>query len=160
MRRFRYSVRGFTVDRSIGYLLLRTHKLVRQRVEKLFDDRGLTLSQWIALTLIGERVATTPSEIARKLGHTTGATTRLVDQLEIHGLVERSREAVDRRVVELALKPGGRKAVAAIVPMVTDTWNELLEDFDSDEIETLISLLTRLLARLEKDENEPVRHKH
>jgi DNA-binding MarR family transcriptional regulator len=151
MKRFRYSSDAFTTDRALGYLLRRTYKLVQERMGKVFDDRSLTLSQWIALTLVGEQVARTSSEVARQLGHNTGATTRLVDHLESRGFLERCREKADRRVVTLSLTASGRDAVAALTPMVIDTWNTLLEGFDHDEIETLIRLLTRLVERLDED---------
>jgi DNA-binding MarR family transcriptional regulator len=150
MARFRYSVEDFTAQRSMGFILHRAQKLVRRCVERVFERRKLTLSQWIALTLLGEGVVSTPGEIADKLGHDTGATTRLLDQLQNEGFIERDRKDHDRRIVSLSLTQSGRSAIDALLPSVVDTWNDILKEFDREEVETLIGLLTRLIRRLER----------
>jgi DNA-binding MarR family transcriptional regulator len=152
MARFRYSVEDFTAQRSMGFILHRAQKLVRQCVERVFDRRKLKLSQWIALTLLGEGVVSTPGEIADKLGHDTGATTRLLDQLQNEGFIERDRKDHDRRIVSLSLTQSGRSAIDALLPSVVDTWNDILKEFDREEVETLIGLLTRLIRRLDRND--------
>jgi DNA-binding MarR family transcriptional regulator len=152
MARFRYSVEDFTAQRSMGFILHRAQKLVRQCAERVFERRKLTLSQWIALTLLGEGVVSTPGEIADKLGHDTGATTRLLDQLQNEGFIERYRKDHDRRIVSLSLTQSGRSAIDALLPSVVDTWNDILKEFDREEVETLIGLLTRLIRRLERND--------
>jgi len=82
-------VEGFTTSRSLGFLLRRSFKLMNQQAEQVFAGRDVTLSQWIVLRMINDGLAATPGEAARLLGHNTGATSRLVDQLEGQGLVER-----------------------------------------------------------------------
>jgi DNA-binding MarR family transcriptional regulator len=152
MKRFRYSMEGIKANRNVGYLLHQAQKLARRHVEKVFEGQSLTISQWIALTLIEEQIATTPGEIAESLGHNSGATTRLVDKLESQGLIVRAHEAKDQRVVTLSLTKAGQRAVLGLFPAVVETWNSLLTNFDRDEVETLIRLLTRLIQRLQEDE--------
>ena len=152
MARFRYSVEDFTAQRSMGFILHRAQKLVRQCVERVFDRRKLKLSQWIALTLLGEGVVSTPGEIADKLGHDTGATTRLLDQLQNEGFIERDRKDHDRRIVCVSLTQSGRSAIDALLPSMVDAWNDILKEFDRQEVETLIGLLTRLIRRLERND--------
>jgi DNA-binding MarR family transcriptional regulator len=140
---------AFTAQRSIGYLVRRAAKLVSVRAERLFEGRELTLTQWIALAMVGEELAVTPSAVACHLGHNTGATTRMLDQLEDGGLLTRARETEDRRVVTLGLTDDGETALATLRPLMADNWNEALEGFDDTEIETLTNLLIRLVARLD-----------
>ena len=141
---------AFTARGSIGYLVRRAAKLVTCRAEKVFDGRELTLSQWIALALVGEKLAVTPSAVACQLDHNTGATTRMLDQMEAQGLLTRTRDAEDRRVVTLGVTEEGQTALAALRPLMANNWNEALEGFEPAEIETLTNLLTRLVARLEE----------
>jgi hypothetical protein len=61
------------------------------------------------------------------------------------GLVIRGRSETDRRVVTLSLTPRGRSLVEALAPKVMHFWNELLSGFTHAEVDTLISLLTRLV---------------
>jgi DNA-binding MarR family transcriptional regulator len=140
---------GFIARRSLGFLVRRAQKLMSQQAELVFEGRDLTLSQWIVLKLIDETLVVTPGEAARILGHNTGATTRLLDQLENQGLIERKREAGDRRLVSLALTPAGETLAKAWSVEMKAFFDELLAAFSPAEVETLIGLLTRLLERLE-----------
>jgi DNA-binding MarR family transcriptional regulator len=65
------------------------------------------------------------------------------------GLVTRARDEADRRVVRLGLTARGRKLVEAQAPKVMDFWNGLLTGFSHAEVDTLISLLTRLVTATE-----------
>lgn len=140
---------GFIARRSLGFLLRRSFKLMNQQAEHRFAGRDLTLSQWIVLKMMDEGVANTAGEAARLLGHNTGATTRLVDQLEAHGLVERRRGAEDRRVVSLVLTPAGKSKVKTWEVDMQRFFDELLAGFSPDEVTMLVDLLSRLVERLE-----------
>lgn len=142
-------VEGFTAKRSLGFLLRRAHKLMNQQGEQVFAGRDLTLTQWIVLKLILDGAVATPGEAARMLGHNTGAMTRLIDQLERQGLVERRRETADRRLVSLQLTPAGQSLAKAWEGEVVDFHAELLAEFTPAEIATLIGLMSRLVDRLE-----------
>ncbi len=72
-----------------------------------------------------------------------------MDQLVERGFVTRERSAADRRVVTLALTPHGRELVEEMAPRVMDLWNGLLSGFTHAEVDTLISLLTRLAIAAE-----------
>lgn len=140
---------GFTAKRSLGFLLRRAQKLMSQQAEQVFEGRDLTLSQWIVLKLIDEDGAVTAGEAARMLGHNTGATTRLIDQLESQGLIERRRETADRRQVSLVLTPAGGATAKAWAGEMAEFFDELLAEFSPAEVEAMIDLMERLVARLE-----------
>jgi DNA-binding MarR family transcriptional regulator len=144
----------FVPDRAIGYLIKRATKAGHALIEARFDAAGLTFSHWIALTMVRHDVADNCAKLARALGHNSGATTRLVDQLEERGLVERCRDCGDRRIVTIAITDAGRAQLANLDPLVLDHWNSVLSIFTHDEANTLISLLQRLVTKLEADAPE------
>lgn len=149
MHDFSKRVEGFTTKRSLGYLVRRAHKLMSQQAAQLFSGRGLTLPQWIVLELIDEGRAVTPGDAARLLGHDTGATTRLIDQLERQDLLYRSRDTADRRLVGLALTPTGRTTALAWQGEMVEFFDELLAEFEPAEVGVMIDLMDRLVSRLE-----------
>jgi DNA-binding MarR family transcriptional regulator len=140
---------GFTARRTLGYLVRRAHKLITQQAEQVFAGRELTLSQWIVLRLVHEGRVATPGEAARALGHNTGATTRLIDELESQGLLERRRDASDRRLVSLVLTPAGKGMATAWEGDMKRFNDGMLADFSPAEVDTLLSLMGRLVDRLE-----------
>jgi DNA-binding MarR family transcriptional regulator len=142
-------VEGFIAKGSLGFLVRRAHKLMSQQAEQVFGGRDLTLSQWIVLKLIDEGSAVTPGEAARVLGHNTGATTRLLDQLESQGLLDRRRETSDRRLVSLVLTPAGKSMAKAWDGEMVGFFDELLAEFSPAEVKTMIALMSRLVDRLE-----------
>lgn len=144
-----YSIDMFAPRVSIGYLLRRVNKLSIARVEAAFDGNDITFTQWVVLALVSFEIATTCTELSRNMDHDKGALTRVIDQLEERGLVERRRDTDDRRVSQLTATADGRKIVADLARRVVDVWNDILHDFDREEIERLIATLTKLLARLD-----------
>jgi len=140
---------GFTARGSLGYLLRRAQKLMSQQAEQLFAGHDLTLSQWIVLELIDEGAVATPGDAARVLGHNTGATTRLLDQLEGQALLTRRRDTGDRRQVGLALTPAGQDIAKAWKGQMAGFMQDLLSAFSPAEVETLVGLIGRLVDRLE-----------
>ena len=152
MRKPFYSADKFEPDRSVGYLIKRAAKHSGTLIEACFAGEELTSSHWIALAMIRHGQADNAAGLARQMGHDSGAVTRLVDQLETRGLLDRKRCPNDRRVVVLALTEAGERQFAAMTPLLLGAWNALLAGFEHREIETLIALLTRLVAALEARE--------
>jgi DNA-binding MarR family transcriptional regulator len=148
-----YRVETFEARRSLGYLIKRLRSLIVPHAEALFADADFTFSQWVVLMAVRDGIADTCGEIARHLDHDTGATTRLVDQLEERGFLTRRRSTTDRRVVHLEITSSGKALAKSLMPRLIEFWNEVLEGFSAEEATQLISLLTRLLTRIE---NQPI----
>ncbi len=138
-------------QRSPGYMVRRLHNLLQERAEALFADAEITFTQWVALMGLRDGLVDTCAGIARHLNHDTGATTRLVDQLERRGLVTRSRSESDRRVVHLKLTPQGKALAKALAPRIVAFWNEMLADFPAADVSTLLDMLERLGDRVEAE---------
>jgi len=137
-------------NRAPGRLLRRIDRLMSAYVESRFQSLDISFMQWIALKVIRDGVATNAGELARDLGITTGATTRMIDVLEKNGLVERDRGKADRRVVHLAITPKGAEEVVTLHHHVVDAWNEVLAEFDQDEVDRTVDSLVQLLAAAER----------
>jgi DNA-binding MarR family transcriptional regulator len=144
-----YRVDSFDSQHSLGYLIRRLHVQLVPRAEGLFGDADLTFTQWCVLMALRDGIADTCGEISRHLGHDTGATTRLIDQMEERGLIARTRSTEDRRVVHLAITAAGKALAKTLTPRIVDFWNETLSGFTAEEFSQLLSLLMRLTNRIE-----------
>lgn len=140
-----YTLNSYAMKNSVGYLMRMCSNLVLPQMEALFQDQELTFSQWTTLVALHDGRITTPSDLAQNICHDAGSLTRLLDQMVERGLVTRGRSETDRRVVTLSLTPRGRSLVEALAPKVMHFWNGLLSGFTHAEVDTLISLLTRLV---------------
>ena len=149
-----YTPETFTARNAVGYLLRCTLNLMQPRMEALFTDHEFTFVPWCVLMQLRDGLANRAADISRNLNHDSGALTRVVDQLEGRGLLERTRSTEDRRIVELALTPEGRRAVDASIPLVVDHINRVLADFSREEIDMMVSMLKRMIDKLQDGETE------
>jgi|CoawatStandDraft_6_1074263.scaffolds.fasta_scaffold04702_4 DNA-binding MarR family transcriptional regulator len=143
-----YSESDFQPGTSIGYLARRVFQLTATALEPVFVPDDITMTQWSALVSIHFNSGGTCAELARDLSHDKGATTRLVDALVDMGLVERGRDAADRRIVTLSLTAKGTAIAQRARSRVIDCWNDWLDDWDHDEARELIRLLDKLRGTL------------
>jgi DNA-binding MarR family transcriptional regulator len=154
-----YRSGSFTARDCVGYLISRVQSLMRPQIEAVFDKQDLTFSQWRVLMCLRDGIANTCADISRELSHDSGSLTRLVDQLDRRGLILRTRDRKDRRVVTLALTPAGRAAIKAAMPHVVAHFNDVLEGFSPHDVKMLIALLTRLLVRAREMDDREIRER-
>src|SRR5271165_6711561 len=140
----------YAIKRELGFLVLRSQRLMSQQLEAVFQPLGLTISQFVTLQLVIEGYACVPSDIAKTLGLDTGGATRLVDQLEQKGLLERKREAKDRRLVTITVTPEAIDLARAAQAASDEYIAALLAPFARDERQAFIEQLATLVRRLEE----------
>jgi DNA-binding MarR family transcriptional regulator len=143
-----YKAKNYQSQRSIGYLLRRSGKLITAHIEGLFEGQDITATQWIVLMNLRAGILKTAAEICQTVVHDSGALTRMLDQMEQGGLITRARSTLDRRIIELTLTPAGYERTELFLPPVVQLYNDLLADFSKAETDILIDLLIRLNAKL------------
>jgi DNA-binding MarR family transcriptional regulator len=146
-----YTPETYTVRGSIGYLIRRARNLMTARVEREFDAKQVTFVQWIILMHLRDGLASTAAELSRDMCHDSGALTRVIDNLEQRGLIERRRAVIDRRVVELTLTDAGLATVNALVPTVVGLLNGSLAGFTHEEAADFTRLLKKFIDNISAD---------
>lgn len=91
-------------------LMLTREAIVRVQ-ERLFEAHGLTIQQYNVLRIVrGGPVKGHPIyEIERRMIYRFANVTRLVDRLEVQGLLKRVQDTKDRRVSRVVIAPKGRR---------------------------------------------------
>jgi len=145
-----YSADTLVPDQSVGYLIKRSGALMTQIAERTFESQPISFTQWVILMWLSDRPHGSPSELSAQIGHDMGALTRVVDSLERRGLARRQRSRRDRRAVEIAITPAGRRQALSAKRVLLELLNRLVGPFSHHEIDTLISLLQRLLLHLQE----------
>src|ERR1700734_1847890 len=149
MSKQHYQVSTYRAQNSIGYLTKRAHALMLDVMEPLLEERGFSFVQYVILSWLRDGIAVNPKDICVQYRHDSGALTRVIDQLEERGLLERVRRDRDRRKVELQLTEAGRKTIERLIPLVVEKLNLALADFSSEEFQELLRLLLKLNTRLQ-----------
>jgi DNA-binding MarR family transcriptional regulator len=144
-----YDPRTYKAQTSVGYLVKRSWSLCLDVLEPVLEEHGFTFLQYQILAWLRDGLALNPSALCAQFRHNSGALTRVIDQLEEKGLIERLRRDRDRRKVELQLTDSGRQVIESLIPLVVEQLNLLLEDFSGAEVEELIRLLMKFNGSLE-----------
>ncbi|WP_437336218.1 MarR family winged helix-turn-helix transcriptional regulator [Sorangium sp. So ce394] len=139
---------SFQIDRSLGFLLNRAASTMRLALEDRLRPYDLTAPQWAVLERLAEDEGQTMSSLGQSLGFDRPTTTGVVKRLELKGLVERTADASDGRVVRLALSERGRAQVSELPPLAAEVNRKAARGLSRDERAALERLLLRVIANM------------
>jgi DNA-binding MarR family transcriptional regulator len=137
--------------------LLRTADLLLRVETEVLKTGDLTSAQYNVLRIL--RAAGEPgvncAQIAERMVTRDPDVTRLLDRLERRGLVSRSREQTDRRVITIRISKEGKALVDALDKPVEARNRELLGHMGRDKLRTLVSLLAEARGETETTATTP-----
>lgn len=105
---------------------------------------GLTLTQFRALAIVAEHAPLRLTALAAKLGVTPSSATQTCDRLISAGLIQRSRNPTDQRVVQLVLSDLGRALVVRVRGARNHQVREVLEQLPEVQRQDVLSGLAAL----------------
>lgn len=106
--------------------------------------RDISRPQMYLLIILRERGPQTVSELADLLAVSPPSASALLDRLEERGLVQRTRDAVDRRVVHVEVTEGGRNLLDEMAGVKRDHIQQLLSSMDESDLRAIIGGLEAL----------------
>jgi DNA-binding MarR family transcriptional regulator len=104
---------------------------------------GVNVTDMECLGLVFQKDLTTPSELARYTGLTSGATTAMLDRLEEGGLIERRPNPQDRRGTIIGLAKAGTERVGRWFASVRRAQSELISSYSERDLRLLVDFLER-----------------
>jgi len=116
---------------------------------------GLSPSQFLVLKVLQNAGTVTVSELAQRIGISTAGATGLLDRLVRAGLVERTRDQADRRVVWVHLSPEGENQLAAACRLRRTILAELFAPLSQDEVQQLVRLYEKVFRNAPDPLPEP-----
>lgn len=138
-----YTKANFNVTESVGYQLVRARNLIVAEMDAALKDFDVSSQQMGILLMLKRELASTPFEMSKMLGIDTGLMTRMLDKLQAKGLIVRSRDEQDRRVVNLSLTKDGAAVADQVPEVAVEVLNARLKAFTKDEVAELRRLLRK-----------------
>lgn len=86
---------------------------------------------------------TTPGDLAKATGLTTGAMTGVLDRLEKAGFVQRKRDAADRRKVWITALPAAEQEIGPMFRALAEGIDAVLADYDTVTLSTMLDFHRR-----------------
>ena len=122
------------------------------------------MSQWVGLNatdmeclrLLFLKGMTTPTELARHTGLTSGATTAMLDRLEKASLIERRPNPDDRRGTLIVPAKSGAEKAASWFESARKAQDELISSYSEGELEIIADVFERF-TNLWEQEREKIR---
>jgi MarR family transcriptional regulator for hemolysin len=128
----------------IGLLLATTSKAVGRAFNDALAAQGGSIPIWLILNALKSGRRRSQLELARNVGIEGPTMTRHLDGLEQSGLVERKRDPVDRRAVQVQLTRAGHALHGRLLKAVIAFNQQLRTGLSGDDVETLRRVLGRL----------------
>jgi MarR family transcriptional regulator, lower aerobic nicotinate degradation pathway regulator len=142
---------GPPLEARVGYLLFRLGRTQSGQFVEALEPLGLRPKHFALMNLADISEGSSQQELGRKLGLDSSGLVSVIDDLEAQGLVERRRDATDRRRYAIHLTRAGRTKLSRAREAVKLRADELLASLSEDERETLHDLLARVAAAGERD---------
>lgn len=124
--------------------IVRTAALLGADFEQVFKPYGITATQYNVLRILrgADEKGLCRNDVRDRLLNRTPDATRLLDRMERAGLISRSREQEDRRLVATRLTGKGRQLVDELDPVVAREHKSLLGHMTEKQLSNLSTLLT------------------
>lgn len=141
---------------SIAQNLFAALPIFRKRLlhmDVIQREYNIPLSHVQVLAMLNDNGSMSVSEISRRLGIAKPNITPLVDRLTESSLVERQRDAHDRRVVNIVIRPEGMEKLTAIRTTMLDlvnNWADNLSVADLKELNKSLAAITRILGSVNR----------
>jgi DNA-binding MarR family transcriptional regulator len=110
------------------------HNAVDTLNQAVADRLGVNRTDLRCLQLLGQHGPMPAGRLAELSKLTTGAVTTVVDRLELIGLAQRTRDAVDRRRVYVELTPSAAQQLSAVYRDLVAASAAMMEAYDDDAL--------------------------
>lgn len=136
------------LENFLPYRLSILSNTISGTIASAYDERfDLTIPEWRVMAVIARTPGMSAAQVSEKTLMDKVAVSRAVARLLKSGRITREFADQDRRRSILHLSAEGRTVYNQVAPLALRMEADLLEGFSEAEIETLNTLLERMLAR-------------
>lgn len=143
---------SYDYDEDYFQPIVEVYLLSLNHYKKYFSSLDFDISppQWHALNRLWKKDGITQAELSKKIFRDYPFTTRLLDDLEKKGFVQRNGDPADRRVNRIFLTKKGKVFKYEIYPYFLDRAEKLRSGLTNRELTTLGNLCKRLIHNYKK----------
>lgn len=134
--------------RDLLFLLHDVARLLRIDADKRARCHGMTRAQWAILIWLERQPGISQKELAELLEVEPITVARLIDRLELRGMVERRPDPKDRRIWRLHLQPDALPMLREIEHQRAAITCMLASGLDAETLETTTEALVTMKATL------------
>ena len=140
-------LRGF--DRSLPMALMRAREAVMKNFIPSLRENNMSPQQWRVIRALKEQEGLDISELAERCYLLMPSLSRIIQNLEKRGLINRVQSKKDNRRSVISLTDDGRTVFRKIAPKSVERYNYITERFGYGKLELLYELLDELVEKLD-----------
>lgn len=135
-------------EETIDFHLRRTWTSLIRFYNFIASERGASVSMGMALLAIAPH-GTPSTQIGPKMGIEPNSISRLLNSLEIQGLIERKTSTKDKRVTLINLTPKGKKKRDEIRDVVVKFNAEITKEIGEADLNNCLATLSQINTFIE-----------
>jgi DNA-binding MarR family transcriptional regulator len=132
-----------SIEQEALLSVVRTSAQLMDKFELFLRPYGITATQYNVLRILrgAEPAGLCRNELRDRMLTRMPDVTRLLDRMEEAGLVERTRDTDDRRMVTSRITKRATQLLATLDPLVTENEKHFFSGINKEQIQTLIDVL-------------------
>lgn len=133
---------------SLPMALLRAREAVMSRFRPMLREHGVTEQQWRVLRVLAETSELEVTELAQRSFILPPSLSRILQNLENRGLLQRTVVKEDQRRALISITPQGRRLFQIVAPHSEDHYQEIAAAVGDEKLALLYDLLDELESSL------------
>lgn len=134
--------------------------LLAARLSQVFAERyrsrfDLSMPEWRVIAHLSEDAQISVRDIGQKVELDRSTVTRAVQRLELKGLIEKSIDAKDRRLISISLSDAGWQLFKEMTPLANGMQAILLEALGPEDTQALDRIFAKLQTSLDVLDKQP-----
>ncbi len=135
---------------STGYWVTRLSRAMESDLERRLAAHGVSRAMWALLWAVHSNGQSTPSALSSFVGIDRAAVTRHVERLVEMGLLSRAPDPDDRRRIQLALTPRGKRLTRKLSAASKTTNEKFTKGLRPAETRALRETIRKMLSNRER----------
>jgi len=129
------------LEDHIGFWMRFVSNHVSGRFRKLLEERGVSITEWVALRTLLQHGGATHQALIDALGMTKGAASKVVTRLEDKGLAARESLADSGRAQQIVLTPAGRRLLPQLAALADQNDDHFFAHLSPEQRSALKAML-------------------
>jgi len=139
---------GALSDGVLSFVVRDVNRAFGRALQARIARSGVSMGQWFFLRALWDEDGLTQRELSHRVGMMEPTTVTAVNVMESQGLVQRVRNAHDRRKMNVFLTDKGRALRETMMPSASDIATLAVEGIALEEVAQAIDVLRRVGANL------------
>lgn len=136
-----------SLESHVGFWLRFVSNHVSGAFQRLMEENGVSVTEWVALRQIFETGSASPGELIAALGMTKGAVSKVIDRLQAKGLVQREVVQEDGRAQKIGLTRRGVALVPRLAMLADQNDEAFFGHLSTGKRHELVDVLKDLVRR-------------